>query len=88
MLMGPSVGQVPNPVMQQQINENTLFTFQEQDNLSSAAKTINSQFNNDDLNIRSTNMDRMPEDYGADAYEFEGSGNDGLERSHIMPQQP
>ena len=30
-------------------------------------------------------MDRMPEDFGADAYEFEGSaGNDGLERSQIM----
>jgi hypothetical protein len=34
-------------------------------------------------------MDRMPEDYGADAYEFEGSAtNDGFERSHVMPQQP
>ena len=34
-------------------------------------------------------MDRMPEDYGADAYEFEGSAaNDGHERSHVMPQQP
>ena len=31
-------------------------------------------------------MDR--EDYGADAYEFEGSGQDGLERSHIISHQP
>ena len=67
MLLAPSVAQVQN-----QLDENNLFTFQEQQ-LSSAGKV--SQY-------RQINEDWIPtiDDAGADAYEFADNEDDTINR--------
>jgi len=70
MLQAPSVAQVQN-----QLDENNLFTFQEQqlDQMSSAGKV--SQY-------RQINEDWIPtiDDAGADAYEFADNEDDTINR--------
>ena len=77
MLQAPSVAQVQN-----QLDENNLFTFQEQqlDQMSSAGKV--SQY-------RQINEDRMPtiDDAGADAYEFADNEDDTINRQQDTLQQ-